>query len=349
MLATLVTVVLAAQQTLPPEVMKHVSAAADAQKAGRHDEAIREFARVTVLMPELVAGHVGLGGAYMRKGDFAGAIAPLRRALELNAELPGAHQMLGFSLLAAGYAAQAIPHLEKVKAHDALGIALFLAGQPVDSIVHLKTALDQRPNDPELLYYLGRASGMISKQSFDALQGQYPAAARTHQLNGELNATQRKIPEAEAAYREALRIRPDLPGAHLQLGELYAAAGQWVKAEAEYRAESKLRPGDAEALFRLGNAMLEQGKATEALVELKRADELSPNMPETLFALGKAEYLAGNPDAAEKYWTGLLALENQTPLAAQTQFSLSTLYRKRGQTDKAAAALAEYRRLRGGK
>lgn len=343
-----VTVLLAAQQTLPPDVLKHVTAATEAQKAGRHDEAIQEFARITALLPELAAAHVNLGIAYVRKGDFTGAIAPLRRALELNGELTGAHQMLGVSLLSAGYAAQAVPHLAKAKVADTLGIALFLSGQPVEAVVQLKAALDQRPDDPDLLYYLGRASSMISKQSFDRLQGQFPTAARTHQLNGEMNATQRKIPEAEASYREALRLRPGLPGAHLQLGELYAAAGQWAKAEAAYRAESQLRPGDAEAVYRLGSALLEQGKSKEALADLKRADELAPNMPETLFALGKAEYLTGGLDAAESCWNRLLTLENQTPLAAQTHFSLASLYRKRGQTEKATAAMAEYRRLRGG-
>ena len=345
MLASLFTILLAAQ-SLPPEVVKHVVAGTTAQREGRYEEAIVEFTRVTVLAPELAAAHVNLGSAYLRKGDYAAAVKPLRRALDLNPGLIGAHQMLGFALLSSGHSVEAIPHLEKTESADGLGIALFKAGRLVEAVVRLHAALEKRPNDPDLLYYLGQASGMLSKQSLDSLQAGHPAAARTHQLNGELNAIQRKLPEAEKAYREALRIRPETPGVHLQLGEVYASAGQWDKAEVEFRSEARARPGDAEAVYRLGHALLEQGKVKEARAELERADGLAPAMPETLYDLGKACSLGGDLAAAERHWRALLAIEKETQLAAQAHFGLAGLYRQQGQAEKVDAAMREYRRLR---
>lgn len=343
----LLAALLSAQTALPPEVIEHVNAALAAQKAGRLDDAIAAFTRVAELAPALPAAHVNLGNAHMQKGDFASAIKPLRRALELNPGLAGAEQMLGFSLLAAGYAAGAIPLLEKTKSIDALGIALFQAGRTVEAIVQLQTALDQRPNDPELLYYLGRASAALSKQNYDTLRAAHPDSARAHQLLGELEAAQRKLPQAEKEYREALRIRPKTPGVRLQLGALYADAGQWDKAETELRAEALARPGDAETAYRLGHALLEQGKAKDARRELERADTLAASMPETLYDLGKACSLDRDLAAAEKHWLALLAVEKDSALAAQTQFALAGLYRQQGHLEKAAAAMKEYQRLRG--
>lgn len=338
---------IAAAQPLPPELVKHAQAGMAAQKQGKHDEAITEFTRVTELAPTLAAGFVNLGNAYLQKGDYVSALKPLRRSLELDSSLVGAHQMLGFALLSAGYAAEAIPHLEKAQAADGLGIALYQSGRAVEAIPHLRAALDQRPSDPDLLYYLGRAAAQVSKQSFDTLQAAHPDAARTQQLNGETQALQRKLPEAEKAYREALRLRPNAPEVHLLLGELFAAAGDWEKAEAEFRAEAAARPGNAEAAYRLGHALLERGKVKEARAELERANGLAPSMPETLYQLGKACSLDGDAAAAEKHWLAQLAVEKESALAAQAHFGLAAIYRKQGKAAQAEAAIREHRRLRG--
>jgi tetratricopeptide (TPR) repeat protein len=153
------------------------------------------------------------------------------------------------------------------------------------------------------------------------------------------------MPNAEKEYREALELRPDVPEVHLELGEVYAGAFQWAEAEQEFRAQAKLQPGNAEAAYRLGTALLEQGKAHEARAELKRADELMPDMPETLYSLGKAASLEGDTAAAEKDWTKLLAIEKESPLAAQAHFGLAGLYRKQGKTAAAQQEMQEFERL----
>ena len=58
------------------------------------------------------------------------------------------------------------------------GIAQVETGQFVDAIKNLESALQKTPNDPDLLYYLGRASGLLSKQSVDTLLASYPKSAR---------------------------------------------------------------------------------------------------------------------------------------------------------------------------
>jgi tetratricopeptide (TPR) repeat protein len=334
-----------AGQALSPEAAQHLQAGITAEQQRQPDIAITEFRRVTELEPSFAEGFVHLGQACMEKRDFASAIVPLKQALALDPELGPAHRLLGYALLAQGSASEAIPHLERVQDKAALGIAQIQAGQLPEAVANLQAGLAEHPNDPDLLYYLGRASGLLSKQSIDTLLAAYPDSARAHQAMAENYFVLRRMPDAEKEFRAALQLRPDIPEVHLELGEVYAGAFEWAKAEEEFRAEAKLQPGNAEAAYRLGAALLEQGKVREARAELVRADKLMPDMPETLYSLGKAASLDGDAAAAEKAWTKLLSLEKESSLAAQAHFGLATLYRKQGKTAAAQHEMLEFQRL----
>jgi tetratricopeptide (TPR) repeat protein len=322
-----------------------MQAGIEAEKQRQFAVAITEFRKVTEIEPTLADGFVSLGQAYMENRDFGAAIVPLKHALELSPDLMPAHRLLGYALLTQGYAVEAIPHLERAQDKTALGIAEIQTGQLPEAVANLQAALAERPNDPDLLYYLSRASGLLAKQSVDTLLAAYPDSARAHQAMAENYFVLRRMPEAEKEYSEALRLRPDIPEAHLELGEVYAGAFQWPKAEEEFRAQTKLQPGNAEAAYRLGAALLEQGKARDARVELVRANRLMPDMPETLYSLGKAASLDADPVAAEKAWTKLLSIEKETSLAAQAHFALAGLYRKQGKTAEAQREMQEFQRL----
>ena len=334
-----------AWQIASPQAAEHMQAGVAADKQRLFDAAIREYKKVTELDPAFADGFVSLGQAYMESGDYGSAIPPLKQALELNADLVPAHQLLGYALLSQGFASEAIPHLQRAPDKTALGIAQIQTGQLPEAVANLQAALAAHPNDQDLLYYLGRASGLLAKQSVDTLLAAYPDSARAHQAMAENYFVLRRMPDAEKEYREALRLRPGLPEAHLALGEVYAGAFQWPKAEEEFRLQVKLQPGNAEAAYRLGEALLEQGKAPEARVELARADRLLPEMPETLYALGKAASLEGDAAAAEKAWTELLSIEKQSSLAAQAHFGLAGLYRKQGKTAAAQKEMHEFESL----
>ena len=344
-MGTLVLMMGLAWQAVSPEAVTHAKAGLQAKQAGNLTEAISEFKRVTELAPTFPAGFVNLGAALMESREYAAAIAPLKRALELDPNLAGAEQMLGYALLSAGYAAEAIPHLEKTQSQDVLGIAQLKTGKLPEAIANLNAALAKRPNDPELLYYLGRASGLLSKEVFDTLESAYPNSARAHESLGENYAALRKVSEAETEYKTALQIRPDAPGIHLALGELYALASEWPKAEEEFRAEAKLQPGDAETAYRLGAALLQNGKTKEAKAQLELADQLRPQMPETLLSLGKAALLEGDLATAEKSWSQVAAIEKSGPLAEQAHFNLAGLYRKKGQATNAEHEMDLFRAM----
>jgi tetratricopeptide (TPR) repeat protein len=329
-----------------PVGAQHMQAGVEAHKQGHFDLAAEEFRQATESDPDLVEAFLNLGEVELELRDYSAAAKALTRALELNPELDPAHLQLGYALLAQGYAEQAIPHLERVHAAEALGIAYIETGHYQQAIANLSAALAQRPNDPDLLYYLGRASGLLSKQSIDTLLAVHPDSARSHQAMAENYYVLRQMPQAEKEYAAALQQRPDIPGLHLELGQVYANSAQWPKAEEAFRIEAKIQPGNAEAAYRLGDALLQQGKVKDAVAELKRADALQPEMSETLYSLGKAATLAGDGSAAEHALLKVVELEKNTgALAAQSHFALAALYRKQGQAVKARHEMEEFQKL----
>jgi tetratricopeptide (TPR) repeat protein len=336
-----------AGQSVASTAAQHVQAGLDARNQHQVDVEIAEFRKATELDPQLADAFANLGAAYIERRAYGKAIAPLKRALELSPDLPVAHQLLGYALLAEGYAADAIPHLEQVGAQDALAIAQLETGHLSEAVANFNAVLAKRPNDPDLLYYLGHAAGLLSKESIDSLIAAHPDSARAHQALAENYFALRQMPQAEKEYLEALRLRPDLPGLHLALGQVYANSAQWPRAEEQFLAEAKLQPGNAEAAYRLGSALLQQGKAQEAFAQLKRSNDLKPDMPETLYSLGKAASLSADVATAEKSWVHLLELEKETSLAAQAHFGLAGLYRKQGKTDRAQHEMQEFQKLQG--
>jgi tetratricopeptide (TPR) repeat protein len=329
----------AAAQSAP----QHEEAGVAALKAGNKDAAIEEFKKATELDPKDPQGFYDLGVAYMQSRDYGSAIAPLKKALELDSNLTAAHQPLGYALLAQGYAADAVKQFEGTNDKAGLGIAQLETGDLQNAVQNLQAAAAEQPNSPDLLYYLARACGLLSKQLYDMLP---PGSARANEALADNYAAVRQSQQAVEHYQAALREKPDLRGANLALGQVYANANDWKQAEVAFRAETKLQPGNAEAAYRLGTALLQDGNTHEARIELERADRLQPDMPETLYSLGKAESQAGNYAAAEKAWKRVIEIEKTGDLASQAHFGLSGIYRKQGKTEDAARELKQFQETR---
>jgi tetratricopeptide (TPR) repeat protein len=331
-------------QSAPPEAVQRLLAGTQFESRNDLDGAIREFTEATQLAPTYDIAFLDLGDAYMRKRDYASALAPLKKAIELNPDSTSAHRLLGFALLAQGYASDAIPHLDRAGERGALGIAQIETNDYANAVTNLQAALAKTPSDPDLLFYLSRASEALSSQSIDALLSAHPDSPRAHQIAGQHFFSTKEIAKSEQEYEAALKLRPDLPNLRMELAEVYSSESNWPKAVELLRQETKLQPGNAEAAYRLGDALMHQGDMKEAAAEFERSDKLRPDMPETLYALGKSS-LGTNPALAEKSLTRVLDLEKDTPLAAQTYKLLAALHRRQGKTELAAQETKEFERI----
>ena len=103
-------------QSISPQGAQHMQAGVEAHKQGHLDVAIVEFRKATGSDPNSAQAFLNLGETYAEMRDYANAIAPLKRALELSPDLDAQVLQLSYALLSQGYAAEAIPQLERVHA-----------------------------------------------------------------------------------------------------------------------------------------------------------------------------------------------------------------------------------------
>ena len=82
-------------------------------KAGRHDEAIREFREALRINSKVVQAHCNLGAALGAKGLQEEAIAEFRAALSVDPKHAASHYNLGMRLEAKGRFSEAVSEFEQ--------------------------------------------------------------------------------------------------------------------------------------------------------------------------------------------------------------------------------------------
>ncbi|MCS6952777.1 MAG: tetratricopeptide repeat protein [Bryobacterales bacterium] len=140
-----------------------------------------------------------------------------------------------------------------------------------------------------------------------------PGFVRAHDNLGLCLEALGRFEEAVASYQQAVRLNreqtPASPWPALNLGTLLLKLGRIEEAEPYLREAVRFGPRLAPARLRLGVLLEKRGAVEEAIQELRRAAELDPRSPDPHYALAR-------------------------------------LYRRQGDAAAAAAALAEFERLR---
>ena len=104
--------------------------------------------------------------------------------------------------------------------------------------------------------------------------------------------------EAEAAFREAVRLAPDLPDAHLDLGLVLAREGKLDAAIASVRQALTLNPKQPGAHMFLGIFLSQSNHQDEAEAALRQELGLDPKNVEALSWLGSVELAMSHPERA---------------------------------------------------
>ena len=139
--------------------------------------------------------------------------------------------------------------------------------------------------------------------------------------------TEAALAGAKAAADEALRLRPDLPEAHLALGYYwYWGRLDYDRALEELTAALATRPNDADLIFAIGAVRRRQGNWKEAVANFSRAAELDPRSNVTLFNLGETYWLLRDYPRALKILDDVIALAPDWALAyvLKTQILLAS-------------------------
>lgn len=151
------------------------------------------------------------------------------------------------------------------------------------------------------------------------------------------------LTKAVQAFREALRLKPDLAEVWYNLGAAYAKQGQYGQAISASREAVRLKPDLAEAWHNLGVSYAELGQYGQAIAASRAAVRLKPDLAEAWDNLGNA--YAGQSQYSEAVAAYGEALRLR-PDDAQTWYNLGITYHKQRQYAQAIPAYREALRLK---
>jgi len=142
-----------------------------------------------------------------------------------------------------------------------------------------------------------------------------------------------------------LTASPRSPTAHLAKGDVLRARGRSAEAVAEYETVLAINRNDTDALDFLADCKLLRGSMEEVMTLEERAIGLSPRDPRLgyfYFRIGQAQLFQSRTDEAILW---LKRARRAVPELPFPRALLASTYGLKGETERAAAELAEARRL----
>ncbi len=152
-----------------------------------------------------------------------------------------------------------------------------------------------------------------SRPEFDqarhaSLVSALPRCVFAHHNHGIALSAAGHLEEAEAAYRQALKLNPFYAEAHYNLGSLLARKGDADAALIEFRETLQLDSRHVDANYNLGVLLLIRGQNREAISLFETALENAPLRAEIHGNLGSALALSGRRKAAINHFRRALEL-----------------------------------------
>ncbi|HEY7313996.1 MAG TPA: tetratricopeptide repeat protein [Gemmataceae bacterium] len=167
-------------------------------------------------------------------------------------------------------------------------------------------------------------------------------------INQELAACLRgmrppRLEEAIGLYMAAVALRPDSPGAHLNLGNALGDKGQLDEAIAEYHEAIRIKKDYAEAHANLGSVLQEMGRLDEAIAAYHEAIRINKDLPEPHCNLGTSLRKQGQFDAAIAAYREAIRIKKDLP---EAHSNLGCVLIDKGELDEAIAEFREAIRIK---
>lgn len=302
--------------------------------------------------PKSAAGRFLLGKVLFQTGNAAGAEIELRRALEAGHAKDEVLPLLAAVMVAQKNFAPLLQQYGKeelkesaaaAELHTQLAMAHQATKAPEATDAAIESALKRVPGYPPAMMLKARLKASrgdagSAKALIDELLAAKPDHAPAWGLKGELllQAKPTDLAPALAAFREALRLQPDMVAAHGALISLLLDQRDFEAADIQFAALKKILPQHPQTqYFEAAQALRkDDAKRTKEITELLLRG--SPQNPRLLMLAGQAEVKLNAMPQAE----ALLAKAVQAaPQAAPPRILLAQLYLGMGQADKAMATL----------
>jgi tetratricopeptide (TPR) repeat protein len=273
--------------------------------------------------PLLAACALTLAAATVQRNREYGSEVTLARTVLDRYPTPVAHHLLGEVLLEAGRREEGVAHLRQAlpgapRAHLPLGVELVAEGKLDEAIAELQAFVRAQP---KLLHVI-----------------------KAHEYLGRAFARQERWPEAEAEFKEILRLAPNNPAAEHLLAEVYFEQQRFPEAIERFKAYLAAAPPNVEVLNKFGAALGSTNDLDGALAAFRQAIVLDPSNGAVRRNLATA--LLARRDYDEALEHARRAVELQ-PDDAGSHDVLGQILRQEGRGREAAAEFTRSRSLRG--
>jgi protein O-GlcNAc transferase len=167
--------------------------------------------------------------------------------------------------------------------------------------------------------------------------------AVAHYEKGNALYEQGRMEEAIAAYREAVRLKPDYSEAYNNLGSALQAFGRIHEAIDAYREAVRLQPAYATAWSNLGSCLQVQGNLNDAIAAYREALRINPDYALAHYNMGNALRAVRRPSESIDAFRNAARLK---PDLAEAHSNLGAALHEQGRLDEALAAYQDALRLR---
>lgn len=284
-----------------------------------------------------------LGVLLFFEGKLAEAIPHMRAAVQLQPGLWRIQALLGIAEKRNGDTTQArsdlenaFPNLDDQKIRVQTGLELIevnSASAQFEKALSVAAKLQElAPQDPQVLLAAYQISRQMMNQSLLGMMTAAPNSAEMNMIMAGEFGRQGDHTNAIAQYREAIRLKPMLPGAHFELAEQLRTSpdpAHNALAEEQYKAALQVNPYDELSWRQLGGVMMAKGDFKTAEEDYRKALALQPRDSDaetglaiTLISLSRTGEAISLLESAVK--------DDPTNIVAH--YRLSMLYRRAGRT-----------------
>ena len=227
------------------------------------------------------------------------------------------------------------------------GLEHHRAGRLAEAEGCYQRVLAADPNHADAMHLLGVIAHQFGRHEL-AVELIRQAIQQNEQPNyffslGNVFHSHRKLDEAVAAYRQAIRIKPDYADVHLNLGNALKERGSLDDAVAAYRQAIRIKPDYAAAYSNLGNAQMQRGSLDEAVAAYRQAIRIKPDYTEAHSNLGNALKERGSLDEAVAACRQAIRIR---PDFAEAHYNLGNALAERGSLDDVVAAYRQAIRIK---
>lgn len=348
-----------------------------------------EIARSVELDADFVDGYKMLARVHARLGDHGLAIEAGERALQRDPRDVLTHLIVAQSLVRERRFDEALGRLLAIpeekrgaEGNFAIGRVYAFREEWSNARRHFELALAIEPKNPDVLAALAQIDGREGKlgDAYARVRGlaeASPEDARLQLLFGQLAAAAGRHAEAEAAFRKAVDLDPNLLAGygslaglligtgrkdeavatyqraieqspktaplHLVLGSLYEALGRTAEARARYEAAIEIDPNLAVAKNNLAYLLAESGADLDRALDLAQEAKADlPDDPNAADTLGWVLYKKKVPAAAIGYLREAVGgLDPEDPNLPLVRHHLALAYEANEQPEEAIAALEQ--------